>query len=57
MSPTPPATELLTPEDRWNRWEQSGLDDDALFMRRARLLFWLALVLAIGATVMFWLSR
>ena len=40
--------DVFTSEERWRRWEQRGLDNDARFMRRARGVFWAALVVMAG---------
>jgi hypothetical protein len=36
--------EILTAAERWRRWEQHGLDNDARFMRQVHRLGWSAVV-------------
>jgi hypothetical protein len=43
--------EELTSEERWRRWEQRGRDNDARFLRRARMV--LTAVVTIAAGVVF----
>ena len=47
-------TRVLTSEQRWRRWEQRGMDNDAQFLRRAQRFLWAVLIaLAIGVLYMF----
>jgi hypothetical protein len=48
------ATDVLTSEERWQRWRQRGRDSDARFKRRVRTVFvWIVLVLAAGLLLFF----
>jgi nicotinamide riboside transporter PnuC len=48
--------EILTSAERWRRWEQHGLDNDARFMRQVRSVGWSAVV--VGAVLLlFFLIR
>jgi hypothetical protein len=48
--------EILTSAERWRRWEQRGLDNDARFMRQVRRVGWSAVV--VGAVLLlFFLIR
>jgi hypothetical protein len=47
-------TQVLTSEERWRRWEQRGMDNDAEFLRRAQRFLWVVLIaLAIGVLYLF----
>jgi hypothetical protein len=47
-------TQVLTSEERWRRWEQRGMDNDAEFLRRAQRFLWVVLIaLTIGVLYLF----
>ena len=48
--------EILTSEERWQRWEQRGHDNDARFMRNARRMFWSGVVATTVVLVVFLMS-
>lgn len=48
--------EALTSEERWRRWEQRGLDNDARFSRRLRRVVWTA-VTVVAVLLLVWQLR
>ena len=45
--------EILTATERWRRWEQRGLDNDARFMRQVHRVGWSAVVVGVVLLLFF----
>jgi len=57
MSPVSPLTsEAPSAEERWRRWQQRGVVQDALLMRRAKIVFGTLLLLAVAGAAGLWLQ-
>ena len=45
--------EILTSGERWRRWEQRGLDNDARYMRQVRRVCWSVVVVGAILSLLF----
>ena len=48
--------QVLTSEERWQRWQQRGHDSDVQFRRNVRRMFWSGVVAMTVVLVIFLLS-
>ena len=49
-------TQVLTSEQRWRRWDQRGMDNDAQFLRRAQRFLWAVLIPVLAGAIISWMD-